>query len=110
MGLFVAGNSTPSLLGAQTLSLLDSGRSNAPGIGLSANARAITSSFLSQSRNGLGTILSSGLEDQIGAAQLQIAALRSGLSDSQVARSLRSVEPEPEISPSTLGTEVDTEA
>jgi len=98
------------LAGQSTLSLLDAGRSNASGIGLSANARAITNSFLSQSRNGLGTILSSGLEDQIGAAQLQISALRSSRSGDQLARSLRAAEPEPEISPSTRGTEVDTEA
>ena len=99
------------LAGQSTLSLLDAGRRfQAPGIGLSANARAITNSFLSQSRSGLGTILSSGLEDQIGAAQLQIAALRSSRTGTELARFLRPAESEPELSPSTRGTEVDTEA
>lgn len=108
MGLFVAGNSTPSVLGSSTLSLLDAGRSNAPGIGLSASARALTSNFLSQTKGGLATILSAGKEDQVRAAQLQIGALRVGKSGSEIARSLRPIEPE--ISPSTRGTEVDTEA
>lgn len=97
MSIFAAGAGVTSVLGSSTLSLLDAGRSNAPGIGLSANARAITTDFLNQTRNGLGTILSSGLEDQVGNAQIQIAALRAGKSNAQLAPSLR-------------GTEVDTQA
>lgn len=88
--------STPSLLsGAGDLGsgLLSAGRSlyGNNGIGMSANARAQTEQFLSQTKSGfnavfgMSTIKLSSIEN----LQLTINALRASLPDSDVAESLR---------------------
>lgn len=82
------------------VSLLSVGRLNAvPGIGLSANSRALTQDLLnksSQSANGLFSA-TVGADAMVEGMQTQILAIRSGLSIDQVAPSLR-------------GDNVDTEA
>lgn len=94
----------PTLLSqtTDTMSLLASGRNLAVGGlgvgGLSASARAVNQSLLAQSSaiNGLFS-LGAGGDATIDGALQQILAIRAGLSDSQLAPSLR-------------GQEVDTEA
>jgi hypothetical protein len=80
-------SASPSLLAGfdSNTSLLELGKQfSSPGIGLSASARAITSSFLATSEGGLNTILSAGLENAISDAQTRILALQSTLPASQV--------------------------
>ena len=76
-----------SLLGGfdNNVSLLEIGKQNAvPGIGLSSRARAITSQFLSQSRNATNIILSAGAQASIDGANTQIKALQAKLPKSAI--------------------------
>ena len=110
----------PSLLGGfdGNVSLLELGKQNsAPGIGLCARARAITSSFLADSQGGINNILSAGLENAISDSQTRILALQSSLPASQIGSysSRDNVEitadAETDVPPDeNLGQNVDTEA
>ncbi len=85
-----AGQST--LMNNMSVDILDIGRSiNRSGIGISANARAMTKDFLNKSQSGvnaifgMSTVKSSSIENM----QMQINAIRSRTPDSQVAEALR---------------------
>lgn len=85
--------STNSLLGqagGSTVSLLDAGRTNT-GVGLSANARALTKSFISDSGLNFGKIFSlNGVEFGTSETlQQKILAIRAGIPESGLAPSLR---------------------
>ena len=79
---------TGSLLDRAAIDILSVGRGNSiPGIGLSANSRALTQDLLnksSQSANGLFSA-TAGADSTIEGLQKQIAALRSTLPVSQLA-------------------------
>lgn len=77
------------LFDGSTTSLLEAGRANMPGIGLSARARSLTSSYLQQSRGSLNALLSAGTSSGVEGLQKQILALRASLSDTQLATNLR---------------------
>lgn len=76
-----------------TVSLLDVGRSISGnnGIGLSGNARALNQQFLSSSTSNFNSIFSLNVAttSSVEALQQGILALRSSLSDDQLAPSLR---------------------
>ncbi len=99
--------------GGGTQSLLDAGRSltSGNGIGLSSNSRALTNQLLSQTAGNFNKIFSLGLgiSATIEGAQTAILALRAGLSDDQLARSLR-VTDDGGISASNTGSRVNTQA
>lgn len=102
----------PTLLGSSSnpTSLLDAGRGVASsGLGLSSNARALNNQFLSNTAD-INTLFSlgAGTDATVESAQQQILALRAGLSDSQLAPSLRS--DDGGISAGSTGGTVDTEA
>ncbi|MAI61537.1 MAG: hypothetical protein CBB87_03505 [Micavibrio sp. TMED27] len=83
----ILGQSSTSLLSGfdGTASLLEIGKQfSAPGIGLSANARAITNQFLSQSQAGTNAILSAGAQQTIDSAQQQILAIQARLPASSI--------------------------
>lgn len=85
---------------AGSVSLLAVGRLNSvPGVGLSANARALNDQFLDKSSSNANGLFSAtaGADSTLEGLQKQVLALRSSLSPDQVARSLR-------------GDNVDTEA
>lgn len=68
-----------------TSSLLEIGKQfSAPGIGLSARARAVTSQFLAESQGGINIILSAGAQSTIDGSLTQIKALQSKLPASQI--------------------------
>ena len=103
----------PTLLGSSdTASILEAGRGLATGgVGLSASARALNQQFLSRSAdvNSLFS-LAAGPDATLESAQQQILALRAGVSERQLAPSLRT-QPEPldngEAAASEIGQEVD---
>jgi hypothetical protein len=72
--------------GGSALSLLSAARSFYKGIGLSANARAITDGYLDQSVSGLNTILSLNVSGNasIEAVQQKIKAIRASLPRSAI--------------------------
>ncbi len=76
-----------------TVSLLDVGRSVGAdnGIGLSSRARALNSQFIEANNSTFNQIFSLGVAatSSVEALQTQIAALRSSLPDSSLARELR---------------------
>ncbi len=96
---------------ASSTSLLDAGRSigGGNGIGLSASARAINQQFLNNSAD-INAMFSLGIGTSatVEGAQQNILALRAGLNDSQLARSLRA--DDGSVSISDTGELVDTEA
>jgi hypothetical protein len=102
------GGSSGSVLsgGGGAVSLLDAARTSYRGIGLSGRARAITSSYLSQSSSGLNSILSGSVAKNATTQSLQqqIQALRASVPQSQLREDLRTVTPDPN------GTNVDTTA
>lgn len=103
---------SPTLLSeGSTQSLLDVGRnlSSGSGIGISSAARALNQTLLNRSSD-VNAMFSLGVGSgaTIEGAQQQILALRAGLSESQLARSLR--EDDGGVSESETGQEVDTEA
>lgn len=108
---------SPTVLGeTSTASLLDTGRGafGNNGIGLSANARALNDQFFGRTAdvNSLFS-LAAGPDATIESAQQQILALRAGLSDSQLAPSLRADAVGPDdgsVAASDLGQEVDETA
>ncbi|MFK7839629.1 MAG: hypothetical protein AB8B83_04805 [Bdellovibrionales bacterium] len=73
--------------------ILDVARANAPsnGVGLSSRARLLNQQFLDSTSSTFNQIFSLGIgaTASIDGLQQQILALRSGLSDSQLAPSLR---------------------
>lgn len=102
---------SPTLLGSGSAqSLLEAGRNlSQRGFGISSSARALNQQFLNRSAdvNSLFS-LAAGPDATIESAQQQILALRSGLSDSQIARGLR--QDDGGISGSNTGTEIDETA
>ncbi len=113
--------SAPSILsesaafGAGASSMLESARSinSGFGLGISSSARALNSQFFAQSK-ALGNqilSLSAGTDATSYGAQQEILAMRSRLSDSQLAPSLRSTAVDDGgVSSSDTGTSVDIEA
>ncbi len=105
--------SQPSLLdgGFSAPDLLEVGRRiNRNSVGLSSNARAANKRFLESSTSNFNSLfsLNVGTTSSVEALQQGILALRSGLSDNQIARDLR--EDDGGVSASSTGQEVDTEA
>lgn len=92
--------------------ILDVARANAPdnGVGLSARARLLNQQFIESNSQTFNAIFSLGLGSSatIEGLQQQILALRAGLSDDQLAPSLR--QDSGEVAASENGQEVDTEA
>ena len=105
----------PSVLGEAgigAIDILDIGRiNNSTGIGLSASARALNKQQLSASTANFNALFSlgAGPDATIEGAQQQILALRSRLSDDQLAPDLRATD-DGSASASDLGQEIDTEA
>jgi hypothetical protein len=96
-------------------SILELGKQfSAPGIGLSASARAATNTFLNQAQNGLNVILSAGVESSIQNTQTEILAIQSRLPASSIgSAAARFDRPEVEDAPvatSENGNIVDTTA
>ena len=106
--------SAPTVLsqGGDTASLLEAGRNalRIGGFGISSGARAVNAQFLAQSQSLGNQILSLGIgtDATIEGAQQNILALRSRLSDNQIARFLRAEDTATEDS--TTGTIIDEEA
>lgn len=101
-----------SLLQGISLSLLDiAGQFRAKGIGLSASARALTNQSLSESTNGLNTILSLGtVSSQTGSDQ-QIMAIRASLPKSAISEFARDPTTDDGlVGPADTGQTVDTQA
>ncbi|MCE7886046.1 MAG: hypothetical protein DYH13_00880 [Alphaproteobacteria bacterium PRO2] len=103
----------PSILDGSSgtaLSILDAARTSYRGIGLSQRARALTSSYLDQSVNGLNTILSLNVAGNasIESVQMKIKAIRASVPQSQLLESLR--EDNGNAAGSANGRNVDTEA
>ncbi len=91
--------------------LLEVGRRiNRNSVGLSGNARAVNKRFLESSASNFNAIfsLNVGTTSSVEALQQGILALRSGLSENQIARSLR--QDDGGVSESDTGSTVDTEA
>ena len=92
--------------------ILDVARANAPsnGVGLSSRARLLNKQFLDSTSDTFNAIFSLGLGGSatIEGLQQQILALRAGLSDNQLAPSLR--QDDGAAAASETGQEVDTEA
>jgi hypothetical protein len=88
------GGSSNILGGSETISILAAGRGimGIKGIGLSASARSINEKLVNSSQQGLNSLLSlaAGPDATVDGAKQQILALRAGLSDRQLAPSLRS--------------------
>lgn len=103
---------TPTVLSnSSSTSLLDSGRKLAVrGFGVSSRARALNTQFLNNSAN-INAMFSLGVgySATIEGLQQKILALRAGLSDAQLARSLRA-EDTGGVSKSGTGRTVDTQA
>ncbi|MCB1681594.1 MAG: hypothetical protein H6858_07430 [Rhodospirillales bacterium] len=101
----VATSATPNLFGSSNgnsaLSLLDAGRqlNSVSGVGLSANARALNSSFISSRAADVNQLfsLTGGTDGTVEGNQAAILALRASIPESQLSSSLR-------------GQEVDTQA
>lgn len=103
----------PSLLdgGFSAPDLLEVGRRiNRNSVGLSSNARAANKRFLESSTTNFNAIfsLNVGTTSSVEALQQGILALRSGLSDNQIARSLR--QDDGGVGSSATGSTIDTEA
>ena len=92
--------------------ILDVARANAPdnGVGLSSRARLLNKQFLDSSSSTFNAIFSLGLGGSatLEGLQQQILALRAGLSDDQLAPSLR--QDTGEVAASENGQTVDTSA
>lgn len=108
----------PSILDGSSgtaLSILDAARTSYRGIGLSSRARALTSSYLSQSVGGLNTILGAGIAQNstIEALQQKIKAIRASLPLSAISPDVIEAEGLDNgnaAASSTNGTNLDTEA
>lgn len=92
--------------------ILDIARANAPnsGVGLSSRARLLNQQFLDSSASTFNQIFSLGLGGSatIEGLQQQILALRAGIPDSQLSRTLR--QDDGATASGGTGQEVDTEA
>lgn len=107
----------PSLLGgfeAGPSSLLEIGKQfAAPGIGLSARARAVTQQFLAESKGGINIILSASAQSTIDGSITQIKALQSKLPASQIGSFSKNKDDNADdggLSKALKGNVVDTEA
>ena len=102
---------SPTLLGTGSAqSLLEAGRNlGVRGFGISSSARALNQQFLNRSAdvNSLFS-LAAGPDATIESAQQQILALRAGLSESKIARSLR--QDDGGVATSDRGARVDEQA
>jgi len=95
-------------------SLLEIGKQfSAPGIGLSARARAVTSQFLAESQGGINIILSAGAQATIDGTLTQIKAIQSKLPASQIGPFSKTTDDNADdggLSTALNGNVVDTEA